>query len=287
MPHASNKPMLARLLCAALLLASPVVAVQAAPALDNCTGYVTTLPATLSTQGTWCLRGDLNTTMTSGAAITIAANNITLDCNDFKVGGLGSGLSTRTTGVFAVRYANTTVRNCNIRNFRDGIRVEGFGHLIEDNRLDSNTSTGILVAGDGSIVRRNRVLDTGGAPDLAVATGIYTSESVDIIDNTVADVASAQANGANYGIRTNLNLGGSISGNRVRGIVVQASGSAIYNGGSGRIVVSNNDLLGRTEAKDTGIRCPNTLGTVTGNAVVGFTTAIQGCTKGAGNNELP
>ncbi|HEY0661599.1 MAG TPA: hypothetical protein VGD21_09825, partial [Lysobacter sp.] len=70
----------------AILLAGPVAPApaQAAQSYDNCTGFIDSLPATITTQGTWCLRKDLSTAMSSGNAITIATNNVTIDCNDFK-----------------------------------------------------------------------------------------------------------------------------------------------------------------------------------------------------------
>jgi hypothetical protein len=272
-----------------MLLAAPFAVAHAGPALDNCTGFVTTLPATLTTQGTWCLAADLSAGVTSGAAITIAASNITLDCNDFKVGGLAGGLSTQAAGVLALGRANVTVRNCSIRGFQYGVRLEGSGHVVEDNRLDHNTSVGIRVFGDGSIVRRNRVLDTGGSTVGTIAAGISTSGSVDVVDNTIANVAALRppGQGNNYGIRTAGNLGGSIAGNRIRGIVVEASGWAIWNDGAGRVVVTGNDLLGGAQAGDGGIRCASAEGTATANVVAGFSTGITGCTVGAGNNQVP
>jgi parallel beta-helix repeat protein len=279
----------ARCLAAIVLLAAPLAVANAGAALDNCTGFVTTLPATLTRQGTWCLATDLLAGMSSGAAITISASNVTLDCNHFRIGGLAAGPATQATGVLALGRANVTVRNCSIRGFRYGVRLEGSGHVVEDNRLDNSTRVGILVAGDGSIVRRNRVLDTGASGVETLAAGISTGGSVDIVDNTVANVAALPTAGlgSNFGIRTSGNLAGSVVGNRIRGIVVEASGWAIWNEGTGRVVVADNNLLGRAQTGDGGIRCAGAQGTATGNAVVGFSTGITGCTEGAGNNELP
>jgi hypothetical protein len=77
----------------AILLAWPwiVPPAQAAESYDNCSGYIDSVPAVIATQGTWCLRKDLSTAQTSGNAIEIAANNVVIDCNDFKLGGLAAG----------------------------------------------------------------------------------------------------------------------------------------------------------------------------------------------------
>jgi parallel beta-helix repeat protein len=275
-------------LCAILLPVAPLSIASAAPALDNCVGKITALPATLTTQGTWCLARNLSVDMSSGAAITIAANNIALDCNGFGIGG-PAGAATQAVGVLALQRTNVTVRNCSISGFRYGVRLEGSGHVVEDNRLDNNTSVGIRVFGDGSIVRGNRVSDTGGSTVSTTAAGISTGGSVDVADNTVADVAAlaATGQGSNYGILTNGNLSGRVVGNRIRGIVVEARGWAISNEGNGRVVVADNDLLGRSQAGDGGIRCTSAQATTLGNAVAGFSTGITGCRVGAGNNQVP
>src|SRR5690349_10351056 len=110
---------------------------HAAQSYDNCTGFIDSVPATVSTPGTWCLRHDANTAITSGTAITIATNNVTIDCNDFKLGGLAAGAGTATNGLYANTRFNVTVRHCNVRGFKYGIYfTNGGGHLIEDNSLD-------------------------------------------------------------------------------------------------------------------------------------------------------
>src|SRR6185369_2787721 len=80
-----------------LLLGTPRAA-SAAESYDNCTGFITTLPAVITTQGTWCLKQDLATAITSGNAITINTGNVTIDCNDFKLGGMSAGLATQAIG---------------------------------------------------------------------------------------------------------------------------------------------------------------------------------------------
>src|SRR5688572_11895990 len=143
-------------------LAVPVQT-RAAESYDNCAGFIDSLPATISTQGVWCLRKDVSTAIAAGAAITVATNNVTLDCNDFKLGGLSAGTATATRGILATGRQNIRVRNCNIRGFHTGLDIEGGGHLVEDNNLNGNLSVGLRVSGDGSIVRRNSVIDTGGS----------------------------------------------------------------------------------------------------------------------------
>ncbi|HMB42890.1 MAG TPA: right-handed parallel beta-helix repeat-containing protein, partial [Luteimonas sp.] len=143
---------------------------HAAQSYDNCVGYITTLPAVITTQGTWCLKQDLATAITSGSAITINNNNVTIDCNDFKLGGLSAGTGTLSSGIYAVSRSNITVRRCNVRGFFIGVNLYATttgGNLVEDNRLDGNTLEGLSVFGDGSIVRRNVITNTGGSTSIS------------------------------------------------------------------------------------------------------------------------
>jgi hypothetical protein len=120
--------------------------VEAAESYDSCDGVIQSLPTTISSQGTWCLKGNLSTSITSGAAITIATNNVTIDCNDFKIGGLAAGNGSVATGVLSENRSNAVVRHCNIRGFFRGIDLAGSsggGHLIDDNRLDNYLYAGI------------------------------------------------------------------------------------------------------------------------------------------------
>ena len=281
-----------RLLLAGLgslvLLSAPVQS-HAAQSYDNCTGYIDSLPATISTQGTWCLRSNLSTAMTSGAAITIAASNVVLDCNDFKVGGLAGGPSTMATGVRAEGRNNITVRQCHVRGFYYGIAIEGVGggHLVENNRIDQTLSGGIYLSGDTSLVRGNRVFDTGGFPGDAVAWGIRAQ--ADIIDNIVAGVHAQAVDSFPplvYGIEVMAD-GHEVRGNHVRGLVP----------GEGTAYGIKANAFGATF---TGNRVSNTAGGIltgsgiqanggicTGNTVTWFEHPFETCAQSSHNLSLP
>jgi hypothetical protein len=263
-------------------LAAAPTRVHAAQSYDNCTGFITSLPATITTQGTWCLNADLTTATTSGNAITVAANNVTIDCNDFKLGGLAAGAGTLTTGIFADTRDNLTIRRCNIRGFYRGtILVNGTGHLVEDNRFDSNTVFGAYVGGNGSIIRRNLVIATGGSSVAGSSFGIYSIGSVDVLDNTVNGVTATGTNNNAFGIFTSNNPDGSISGNRVRGVVKTATGIAygIYNSNSSRIMLGNNQVVGDGSVGSIGLRCADARGRAINNMVSGFATGISNCSN--------
>jgi hypothetical protein len=134
---------------------------QSAPAhaeTQNCTA-ITSLPAVIAVQGVYCLIGDLTTGMTSGNAIDIQTNNVVLDLNGFKLGGLAAGPGTTTRGIHAADRQNITIRNGTVRGFLYGIALTttgaSQGHVVEDIRADQNTYVGMAIDGSGNIVRHN------------------------------------------------------------------------------------------------------------------------------------
>jgi parallel beta-helix repeat protein len=206
----------AALLLYACLLVHPHDA--RAETFDTCAGFIDTAPTTISTQGVWCLRHDLATNVTSGAAITIAANNVTIDCNDFKIGGLAAGPATQTSGILAINRQNASVRHCNVRGFLVGIDITGgAGHLVEDNRLDNNLYAGIRADADTNTVRRNRVYDTGPAEEDLPAYGIYGGG--EIVDNVIRNVVSKSATYRAIGIYVRGVNGSTVAGNQVVGVL--------------------------------------------------------------------
>ena len=267
---------------------------RAAEGYDNCTGFITSLPTVITTSGTWCLKQDLSTAMTSGNAITINTSNVTIDCDDFKIGGLAGGIGTQANGIVAGNRLNTTIRHCNIRGFFIGLLLFGgssSGHVIEDNRFDNNTWIGLRVDGDGSVVRRNRVFDTGGSTVPGVTSvGIGTTSSVDVLDNMVSGVMARSGSGADAtGIATNSNASGSVSNNSVRGVLKDGVGVArgIANTVSGRITLRDNDLLGDASAGSIGLSCDNSTTRALNNVSNGFVTGLNGCVDDGGNVVAP
>jgi len=284
-------------LCLAALnfLAAGLAAPHTAQAetFSTCSGFIVSLPTVISTQGTWCLKQDLATAVASGSAITINTNNVTIDCNNFKLGGLAAGLGTSARGIYAQDRLNATVRHCNIRGFETGIYFGGTtsgGHVIEDNAFDGNTYGAMYIQGDGSLVQRNRVFDTGGATTGPQdTTPIWTVDSVDIFDNTVANVFTSGASASAYGIYTDANKSGRIIGNGVRGVVASVGSVAygIRSANSDRVTLRDNDVVGDATALSKGLRCTSTNGRARDNVVSGFGTGIDTCSNDGGNVVVP
>jgi parallel beta-helix repeat protein len=267
----------------AFFLLSPAHAAEGA---DNCTGTIVSLPATISTPGIWCLKRHVYTAITSGAAITIDSDDVTLDCNDFKIGGLPGNVNTDTVGISATHALNVTIRHCVIRGFLEGIRLDGnaSGGSIEDNRLDQNTVAGIHLAGSGHVVRGNRINSTGRRPASTRSDGIVsTADDCRILENVVMGVAVAGSGGDVTGIRSEGNAC-EVAWNRIAGLVPDTNGDAIAIdlGASAGGSIHRNQLLSHPSTPATAIlsgpgnQCGN-------NSSSGWAGGIVGCTD-AGSN---
>lgn len=208
------------------------------PTSGTCTGYIDALPAVIDAEGVWCLRGDLQTALASGSAIELGGpradgngwTGVTLDCRGFAIVGKGGPAST-TVGV-RVRSDEAQVRHCGVRGFRTGIRAfDAFvlSPRIEGNRLSGNWQRGIDV-GEDALVRRNRILATGGSTiaestvvDKAVVAirggGLIEDNDIDGVTGTTASPQSGSA----WGIQL---AAGTVLRNRIRNIAAVQDGSA-------------------------------------------------------------
>ena len=270
-----------RSVCCIALLAATVAAPAARAETINCM-EITSLPATLTSQGIYCLRKDLTTAMTVGDAITIAANNVTIDCNGYKIGGLGAGPGTSATAINSVGRLNATVRNCNIRGFRHGIQLYtgGGGHLVENNRLDQITAIGIDVTGEGNRIRGNALFDIGGAPSYNYAIAINAMQDVEIVGNSISGMTST---GPVVGIALEQSDAGLIADNRVVGLAGGTWSGAIVTSLTTDPLIRGNHLGGPGTK---GIECGGG-GHAVGNQVIGFTTALAGACTNSGNYLQP
>lgn len=288
------------LLVAALVvvgLSVKPIEVRAAQSYSNCTGFINALPAVISTPGTWCLKKDLATSMSSGRVISIAADDVTIDCNDFKIGGLAAGAGSNATAISTALgsiNSNTTIRNCNIRGFGTGISLTGGGvHLVEDNRLDNNLYSGVAIEGvnanvhNNNIVRRNIIQTIGGGTSSRDIYGIYAE--ADIHDNTVADLESFRRDRSVHGIFI-YGVGTSARNNTVRNL---RGNKELMDSGrtwgilvdSARVRLDGNHIVGgSSSALGAGIR-GSTKGAAfcIGNTVASFSEGIGNCQLISGN----
>jgi hypothetical protein len=272
------RPILPVLLLAAGMAAAP--ATRAADSYDSCTGFIDALPAVLSTQGVWCLRKDLSTQIESGVAIEIATNNVTVDCNGFKIGNLQASDVNGAIGVSSNNRSNATVRGCNVRGFGYGVQLlSGSAHLVEDNRFVASRHTGVFVFADGSMIRRNAIVDTVATGS---AHGVVALGNLDVHDNIVDTLVSD--GGDAIGLYLSTQDSATIRRNQIRTVVTNdpagdALGITVADASSYALVDDNFVALGsgNVGAVEVGIKCLDLHTTARNNVVAGFATAVDGC----------
>jgi hypothetical protein len=189
-----------RLAVAVLIATAMFVPSATADETTACNAFITSLPYTINVQGHYCFNRNLSTAITTGNAITINADYVWLDLNNFKLGGGSAGLGTATNGIYAEDRRNITIRNGNIRGFRYAVRLEGGGnHIVENNVLDGNTYIALRATGDLVVARHNIVSNTGGTTNPQSGYWAYgimleedgTSPVTSAHDNTVQNVFCA------------------------------------------------------------------------------------------------
>ena len=287
-----SKPISWLLWCAALM---PAVA-GAAQSYDNCTGFVDTVPATLTTPGTWCLRQNLSTPMSSGTAIVLASDDITLDCNGFRLSGLAAGFKSDATGIglgsaSPLGRRNAVIRHCRVQGFQVGIHLWGSGHVIERNTVNDSLGVGIAVRSEDAIniVRDNHVIDSGARPRCCPyeGGGISSSGGGLIENNTVSGVASpGNPEFQAFGIRIAWG-GGLARNNAITGLVPGAAAWASGFRPSGA-VLRDNQILQVTATHGYGVEGDYVMPNVCrDNDLQRYSTSFGTCHPRLGNTVMP
>ena len=245
---------------------------------------VSALPATISTQGIYCLTGNLATSDSSGSAITITANNVTLDLNGWKLGGQAAGTGTSANGIYSTA-TNVTIKNGIVRGFFRGIWLAGRGAVVEDMLVDQITLLGIYTSGQGAVVRRNQVVDTGGATTSSTvyATGIYVTGAGTLVEGNLVSGLTATGSGWEQGIR--VDGGGQYSTVRHNTVIDDAlpTGGGTSNGiasYASQVSIIDNSVTNFINGVYYGT---GATGVYSRNTVVGCTTAFTGTSATAGS----
>jgi RHS repeat-associated protein len=184
---------------------------------------ISTLPTVIHSPGVYVLQQSFDVNFQSGAAITIAADNVVIDFNGHTISNTQAGSGTEAYGVYSLDRANLTIRNGRIKGFNVGVFLNGsdnlsYGHLVEEVHVDHNTSCGIYLFGAHSIVRGCEVIKTGGSilNTNEFNAGIaVTGTGTRIVDNNVSEVSPpASSSFPSVGIYLR-SVDGFVVGNRV------------------------------------------------------------------------
>lgn len=122
---------------------------------------ISSVPYTVTSSGLYYLTKELQTTSGSQNAITINADNVTVDLMGYSLIGTGSGTG---CGIFMNARKNVEIRNGTVRNFggsgiyeaknaTQGSTTQGLGHRVIGVRAYSNDANGISLAGIGHLVK--------------------------------------------------------------------------------------------------------------------------------------
>ena len=247
---------------------------------------ITSLPAVISTQGLYCLTGNLATSITSDNAITITANNVTLDLNGWKVGGQSAGTATEATGIYSAAN-NVTVKNGIVRGFHVGIHLAGRGATVQNITADQNTNVGIATEGPGSVVQDNQVVDTGGSTAVANedAAGIVVFGAGSLVQNNMISGLTATGSGLEGAIAFDSTATQSTARGNVVSDTARPTGGGsshgIYMLGTPAVAVSNNIVTNFDIGVD---YSTGATGTYSRNTAIGCTTSYSGGTAGSGND---
>jgi hypothetical protein len=206
-------------------------------------------PTTITQSGHYYLTNDINVSG-SVTAITITANNVSLDLGGFTIDGTDTAgsIGIATTSTFSVRIENGTVQDFQVgvstltadrsriedvhavSNIR-GIQI-GARSVLADCLAQANTETGIVVLGARSVVRSCLVLenDLDGIAVLGTAGHIERNQ-VDLDQVLVGPDAGGTV----------------IRDNSLRWVRVEDGSTYIIDnvchGGNGEIVVATNSLV--------------------------------------------
>jgi Ca2+-binding RTX toxin-like protein len=225
---------------------------------------------TITAAGVYKLDRDLTFNAKTGAAITIAADNVVIDLNGHTIRG-SNAADTSAYGIVAMDRTNVTVKNGSINGFQYGIYLsdlidskplDGGRHLIQNVDISDSTFRGIRVEGLDNVVRDCTISDIGGTTLYAnaYAFGIESfGPNARILSNTVTDVRGfgIQDVGEGVGISISRHGDGSIvAGNVIRNSAVEVGagygdwpaqsrstyGVWIGGDGSSNIHVNNNTI---------------------------------------------
>jgi len=152
------------------------------------------IPKTISEPGSYYLAEDVNS---SGTAVTVTVNDVTIDLMGYTIEGPNSGTN---YGIYMSGRSNVEVRNGTLRDFDTGIceySDNGIGHRVINVRSISNGSRGISLSGKGHLIKECTAAENG-------FSGIHARYGCMVAGNT------AHANG---GIGISAYWGSTVSGN--------------------------------------------------------------------------
>ncbi len=248
------------------------LALASAPLLA-CTA-ITSLPATLSTPGNYCLTGDLNFAG-SGSAIVVAANGVHIDLRGYA---LRSGGTASNTAVQVGAVSNFTLRNGQIQSVNRGVFCFNATDVeVEGVHFQTVGQAVVTQACNHALVHNNRVFDSLGTAILIGGSTVSAPEFVATIrGNEISAVGGLQTASSSvvYGIQSEFATA-LIDHNYIAG-VRGAAGSAAIRAGGGSLI-SDNLMVSSSGSVSCVAGSPSEKSTrnVTENGLVGYVSCLS------------
>jgi hypothetical protein len=259
---------------------------------------ITALPATIAAPGVYCLVGNQSVNLASGNAVTIAADDVVLDCVDQTITNTATAPNGNAVGIYLASRRNVVVRNCRITGgFATGIQAyqnnaaaNANAYLtFKDNYIAGPFWYGILAYGSGIEITGNRIYDIGGRGSFAMGIRIGGSNLAGqprfflLRENLVAGTTSTVNNA--YGIYSDNSNAAIILNNAVSGTTAV---STSYNSYGVRVAsgtfnrITDNHVVGSGKANDVGIQSASGTDACHDNFLRNSTTTL-GCDASLGN----
>lgn len=153
---------------------------------------IATVPTRITKPGRYRLAADLIFPAATGVAITVEADNVTLDLNGKTLKGM-AGDATSARGIVAVDHNRFTVINGGVEGFYFGIDIRASSrtapqatrHRIENVTLHHNRYFGIRLIGTKSVIKNCLITDTGGStkPGHTIPHGIRLVGNENVLRN--------------------------------------------------------------------------------------------------------
>jgi nitrous oxidase accessory protein NosD len=279
------------------LLATGIQAPDVLAQSSDCTP-IESVPSTISQSGKYCLVQDFVINSASVKAITLAANDITVDCQGHTIRNNATSATGSSEGIYAYGRSNLTVRNCRIQGgFTNGISLiqdnakgnTSHYNTIENNFVGGPYWHGIRAYGSALEVKNNRIYDVGGQSNTyamglrlggSTLTGAFRLHLVH--ENVIVGTNSPFSNA--FGIYSDGSLASLIRMNMITGTTATNQSYRSY---GVRLVagtvntINDNHIVGSPYANDIGIQTPT--GNTCHDNTLRSATDTVGCDASLGN----
>ncbi len=221
---------------------------------------ISIVPFVISSPGTYTLTSDIYYNSTGGTAISIAADNVTIDFNGYALINLASAPNMTATAIASLDHANITVHGGLIRGFSYGMNLDDStvgsatygGHHIHDMVIANGTFRGLDIEGPGNVIEDNAIVRLGPTTlhNNAFVMGIEAPGPNGLIQNNIVTELYTNGLGETVGIAVSTNgVGTQVLNNIVNNSDIGAFRSfGIWVGGDSDVVVGDNQITNYTHA---------------------------------------